>query len=87
MRATMIALTCFALAGCASQRWVKPGASAADFEQDKVACQYEASKATGNMSTGGDPIAAGIDQGFRQNEIATLCLRTKGWNLERAAAQ
>lgn len=82
MRAIAIILACVGLAACAQARWMKPGATTADFDQDKVACQYEAAKATGNMSTNDNPVAAGIGEAVRQNDITMLCLRTKGWTRE-----
>lgn len=71
------------LAGCqtAAPRWDKPGATAADFERDKLACEYDATKATasgGNfgMSTA---VGAGLAEGFKKVELMTLCMKTKGW--------
>jgi hypothetical protein len=57
------------LAGCARPVWVKPGATAADFERDKSACTFEAARA-------GDPILAAM--------FLPDCLRGRGWTQQRA---
>ena len=87
MNKPMAFLLALALAGCATNmRWVKAGATPADFDQDKTTCLYEAKKATGSIGYAGpgmgNAIAQGIEQGMRENEIGTLCMKTKGWNLE-----
>lgn len=75
------------LGGCATAvpRWVKVGATTADFETDKLLCEFEAKKAT---ASGGDfgmrtEIGAGIAEAFKQVELMSLCLRTKGWEQQR----
>ena len=77
------------LAGCATNmRWVKPGATSADFDQDKVRCQYEAQLATANLPTGygiSGAISSGVEQGLRQAELLKLCMQTKGWSLQQVA--
>ena len=71
------------LAGCqtAGPRWDKPGATAVDFEKDKLECEYDATKAT---AAGGDfgmrtAVGAGFAEGFKKLELMTLCMKTKGW--------
>lgn len=61
--------------------WNRPGATAVDFEREKLQCQYEAVKATAG---GGDfgmstAIGAGIAEGMKQGELMNLCMKTKGW--------
>lgn len=88
MRKLTAILLVFGLTGCVTQqmRWVRPGATQADFERDKIECVYESKKATGSMQAGvgmGGAIAAGIDQAMRESEIGGLCMRTKGWTQQR----
>jgi hypothetical protein len=57
-----------ALVGCARTVWVTPGATAADFERDKSACTFEASRAS-------HPIFAAM--------FLPDCLRGRGWSQQR----
>lgn len=90
MRKVVVVACALALAGCATNtRWMKPGGSVADFEQDKVRCEYEASLATANAPVGyglGGAIGSGIATGIEKVNLMSLCLRAKGWNLEKVAA-
>jgi hypothetical protein len=80
-----LALLC---GGCARTVWDKPGATAADFERDKLECEYEANKATASLGSSGrglgNAIGDGIDQGLRNAELATQCMRVRGYS-QRAA--
>ena len=82
-RWVVVVTAALALAGCATNlRWVRAGATEADFEADKLRCQYEAQLATANAPTGyglGGAAASGIATGIQQVQLATLCMRTKGW--------
>ncbi len=84
------------LAGCAAQNmvWVRPGTSAAQFDADRLRCEYEAEFATGSYNPGagmppprtvGDAIGQGIASGFamgtRQAGIAASCMRARGYVL------
>jgi hypothetical protein len=74
-----------ALAACtqtAGPRWVKAGATAQDFEQDKRFCEYEAAKATASGGNFGmqSAVGAGIAEGLKRQEIGQMCLRSKGWD-------
>lgn len=83
MRAMMMVTCALALAGCASNvRWVRPGATAIEFDQDRLRCEYEAELAIANAPVGsgtGAAIASGISTGLKKVELMTLCLQTKGW--------
>jgi hypothetical protein len=80
-----------AVGGCQStnMQWVKAGATHADFERDKLQCEYEAKAATPGRYSGrglGNAIADGIADGMRLNELGTLCMRTKGYTLVAAGS-
>lgn len=90
MRNILGTIALAALVGCAQFTWVKDGADAADFERDKAQCVYEASLATAGAGSGsgyyrstGQAVAAGIGEGIalglRQLELATLCMRARGY--------
>lgn len=78
----------FAATGCATTQWVKPGATAADFERDKAQCIYEAT-----IYTQPTPVAtyrrwenqlaasfgAALADGLRQAELTARCLEARGW--------
>lgn len=79
------------LFGCAQVKYVKAGATEADFEADKVDCHNQAL-----MSPIGSEIASGQmgKPGVRQGITTQLasasaqqdvdqCLQSKGWTLER----
>lgn len=70
----------FALCGCAHTVMVKPGATDADFQSDKSACEYEAMKYAGD----GDPALSAIGQGFdiamKRANLTKACMRQKGWS-------
>jgi hypothetical protein len=74
---------CLLLAGCQTTQWVKPGATASDFEADKRQCVYESNLATpGTPSYDvGSAIAAGINDGMRLGQLQTMCMQARGWNL------
>jgi len=80
------------LAGCANNvRWVRPGATAADFEADKLRCEYDARLATANSATAptygmGNAIGQGISLGIEQANLMTLCMQTKGWTRQTVSA-
>lgn len=82
------ALTMAGCAGGGQMRWVKPGATSLDFDQDKTACEYEAAKATASGGNFGmqSAIGAGIAEGMKRNELGTICMRTKGWSQQMQAA-
>lgn len=87
MTATALGAAGLLLAGCvaANMKWVRPGASVADFEADKLRCQYDAELATANRTAGygiGGAIASGMATGMKKAELMNLCMRTKGWTLE-----
>jgi hypothetical protein len=87
MRVARIAIICLGVGGCTQATWFKPGASLSDFETEKAACEYEAAKAT--ASSGGvgfgmsAAIGAGIDEGLKRAEVQNLCMRSRGWSLQR----
>jgi len=64
--------------GCATATWNKPGATASEFEKDKTACQYEATKAVPDYGYG-----SVIAIGFERANITKQCLMARGWKQER----
>jgi hypothetical protein len=62
-------LLLLAITGCVRTVWVKPGATAEDFERDKAACRAETARAA-------DPIFAAMYLGD--------CWRGRGWTPQRA---
>lgn len=64
-----------ALGGCASNtRWVRAGATNADFERDRAVCEFEAAKATAGVT--------GVVGGLEMANVLQLCMRAKGWSLQ-----
>jgi hypothetical protein len=63
----------FALCGCAapSATMQKPGATTADYENDRSQCDYDAVKHAGGGS--------GVEMGVRQFELKQACMKSKGW--------
>lgn len=75
MKKLIGAIAVFTLTGCATTHYVdKDGRVAAD--QDVLACNYEARKATAG-------IVNGIQAGWEQAELRDMCLRTKGYTRKR----
>lgn len=74
-------------AGCAqtTTMWVKAGATDADFQRDKAACEYEAKIHTPSMPYSGmsGAISTGIQEGMRIGELGVLCMRAKGYSQQR----
>jgi hypothetical protein len=74
------------LPGCAKTIYEKPGATAAEFNQDLATCNYEAATHTQIPSnpflTG---MSASLDVGLRRNELLGLCLQAKGWRPQQQA--
>jgi hypothetical protein len=90
MRSMVVIAASVGLTACAPQHmWVKDGATAGDFERDKNVCIYEAKLATASYSQGATArtrsgaiaqgISEGLTMGFRELELATLCMQTKGY--------
>jgi hypothetical protein len=68
MKHLTLVLACVLLTGCAQTVWTKPGATEANFIQDRAGCTAQAAAAA-------DPIFAQMFLGD--------CLRGKGWTSER----
>ncbi len=70
-----------ALAGCAGPPpvWVKPGATAAEFEADKRYCEFEMAKVQSDPSlkTG---VGQGIDLSIRKRDLGIACMRSRGYS-------
>lgn len=64
-----------ATTACAQTMWTKPGATQETFNQDKAFCQMTALSGAG-LST--DMASAGL-AGIHQQQIATLCMQSKGY--------
>ena len=89
----VLAIGSLLLLGCAEVRYVKPGATQADFETDKVDCHNEILMSpTGvalSRSTMGKP---GVGQGIatqsanqKARRDVKECLASKGWTPEAPA--
>jgi hypothetical protein len=76
--------TALPLAACASNvKWMKDGATTADFEMDKRQCVYQANLATPGTPAGytvGSALAAGITDGVRLAQLQQQCMEARGWN-------
>jgi len=85
-RFTIAACTCLVLAACAPMKpmvWVKPGATAAEFEQAKAQCIYEVTAATQQTDYSyRTVIGQELDRSIRQRELGLLCMKARGWNQE-----
>jgi len=83
-KAGVLGALALGLAGCAQYQWVHPTANADDFERDKLACTYQARLATANASSTvprsyGDAIVSGIAIGVERNDLAVMCMKTRGY--------
>jgi hypothetical protein len=73
----MLASVLIFLSACAQNVvWTKPGATHAQFERDKKECEYEAQKATVDVSSG-------LAAGFREAELIKSCLQARGYTRQR----
>ena len=74
------------LVGCGGGVWVKDNGTQADFNKDLAECNYDVTKYSGGVGStyGRDPIADGIEEGMRRNEIRTACMTSKGYHLQRS---
>src|SRR5262245_49138814 len=70
MRVIMLVAFAATVSSCA-QPWVKPGATAADFEREKLLCRDEAEKATAAVTH--DP------NNLEMLRLLDLCLQERGW--------
>lgn len=74
-RVMLIATTaaCLLAAGCGSgARYVSPVKDQAQMEQDLAECDWEASRATGNLAQSGD-------RADRVAELVDKCMKAKGY--------
>jgi hypothetical protein len=72
----VVLLSSLLLAGCAAN-WQRSGTTVAQADQDLRECKYEAERAT--PRSGGDPIAAGIDDGLRESRLRDQCMEIRGY--------
>lgn len=69
-------------AGCASAKWVKPGATEADFERDRIACERDSGLSRPPpLEPAQEPQgAAGTMKHLgEQEQKFEMCLQAKGW--------
>lgn len=94
IRMVVPALALLALTGCNKTVWVRPGSTAADFENDKMQCQYQAELATAGIGLGGgyqpsmsaavgSGVGAGIVAAMQQADLTRKCMVVKGWTPQR----
>jgi hypothetical protein len=76
-----ILLALLAFVACSRTVWVKPGATAADFERDKSACTFDASWAGGPIFTAPDDVK------YPTAMFLPDCLRGRGWTQQPDAGQ
>ena len=74
-------IVCLGMTGCGGKPvFYKPGATAADFEQAKMECEYEATKHSYTpMGRFDSPIMSGMQGGMQYNKLLFMCLQVKGW--------
>uniref|UniRef100_A0A7C4EMR4 Uncharacterized protein n=1 Tax=Fundidesulfovibrio putealis TaxID=270496 RepID=A0A7C4EMR4_9BACT len=71
----LLAALAAGLGGCgASARYESPGKSQNQMQQDQAECEWEASKATGNL-------ANASDRKDRLAEMLDQCMRAKGYSV------
>lgn len=90
MRKILVAvLIIIASTGCASQMvWYQEGKSFTEAENDFHDCKYDAVKYgyvpiqyNAYSAPGASGLAAGLEEGLRQNEIMKECMKSKGYRL------
>lgn len=82
-RHVFIATLVVTLAACAAPRpvvWYKSGADQAQFEKDRLECEYEAMKSVQTY----DPsmrtmIGQELDLAMRRSDLQAMCLRVRGY--------
>jgi len=72
----LITILLVTTAGCAKTYYVKPGATAADFDVDKEACVNNASMAAGGTYPPTQPNANAM---LYQQDMVDQCLSQRGW--------
>ena len=72
---SMISLT-----GCASYEWRHPTKTQADFDRDKIQCEYEAQKATAYYAY---DFVAQVEQAKQRTQIFNMCMQTKGYYMAK----
>jgi hypothetical protein len=65
------AVAALALSGCTAT-WVKPGASASDYQRARAECEYEVGKASPGTN---NP----VHDGWREGSLLAQCMNLKGW--------
>ena len=75
MKTTIAICALLALTGCATTHYVDKDGRVAS-EQDVLACDYEARKATAG-------IVNGFQAGWEQGELRHQCLKVKGYDRKR----
>ncbi len=80
MRAMLI-IAAIALPACATKpppKWVKAGGDQAE----QYACQMDAEKAA--VSNDPNALMAAVEKADKRNKVMELCMKSKGWTLQRA---
>lgn len=95
MKTTPTVALCIAgllgLCGCAPRySWVRDATTQQQFERDRAQCLYESKAATASYSSGPTPrtlggsfgqgFADGITLAMRENELAVLCMKARGYS-------
>jgi len=71
----------FALVGCASQTWNKPGATQNEFNADRYACLQESQQQQGRAYV--NPYGGAAQSGSVTNIfLFRACMQAHGWNLQ-----
>ena len=80
----IIALTIATLliSGCAKKMWINPNVTNEQAQKEFAECQYDSVKHTPSYDLVSDPIAAGISQGMRKDDIMSTCMASKGYLLK-----
>ena len=79
----VIVVSALLCAGCAQSNWTKAGMTADDLARDKLACDYEATKAlagrSSNLNSTGDAVVSGINYRTDKAKLQDMCMATKGY--------
>lgn len=78
--ASIAAVTLLAACAVPQQVWVKQGG---DLATDTAVCDFEGEKAA--VSSDRNAVVAAYEKADRRRTVTDLCMRSKGWQLQRPA--
>ena len=78
MRKALLATCSLVLVGCAQPgKWYHPTANQAQFEQDRLRCNYDAEKAVVN-------IQSGFRAGYELARLRSMCMESHGYRWQNS---